>query len=294
MCHGNGIDPAYDWWSTPLGDLSDMQNKSRRVADLIFVSAQFQTILNYMFNPPVFGKSVNRLCIWVGMPGHVFFIVLDVKYIDGIITSSQCYPVDNLKDNIFRNLLVDDFVQLVKRTGHASKHGLEIEIVGITRQLVSPDDIPLAKDMTCVSFMTRATLYLSMVNDIHDHWMVKNFHIKVGIVQERYAFEKFTNALLAFVEETYKGNQMIWISPINSPFVNIERIYLMKIDPSNAHIRASHEKYKYRGSESGFTSFNVISDYKCSVMSQYISSPLSIIRDCRSILQQLRLRGRSR
>ena len=294
MCHGNGILPRSEWWSTSMGDYDNKQEKSRRVAGLIFSSRHFQTIFQQMFNSPVYGKSVNRLCIWVGMPGHVFCIVWDVKYEGNGIISSQCYPIDNLEDNLFRDLLVDEFVLQVMSTKHASTHKLEIEIVGITRPLISRDDIPVAKDMACVSFMTRATLYLSMVNQIGDHWMVKHFHEKVGIIQERYAFEKFTNALLNFVEQTYKENKMIWISPINSPFVDIDRIYLMKIDPSNAHLRTGKDKYIYQGSKSGFTISKAVSDYKCSLMSQYTSSPLDIIRDCRSILQQLRLRGRSR
>ena len=164
---------------------------------------------------------------------------------------------------------------------------------GFCRQFVSGSDIAIADDMKCVSFMARATLYFSMINDFKEYWMIRNLHEVAGIVQERYAFHLFTNSLLEFVKETSSKGKMIWISPINQPFVDIQSIRLMQVDPVYAEPVTKDNIFIYQGSECGFKTEQTICQPSCHVSSEFTLNLLEFTRECRSILQQLRLRGAS-
>lgn len=295
LCHGNGITERENWWNSVIQGTNDLTSRSKRVVNLIFACKAFRSIFNKIRFLPKSGKSVKRLCIWIGMPGHVFIIVWEITFKPAAMFSSVCFAVDNLAKNEFRDTVVTDFVS------ELNINKIKTTALGLSTSFISSSDIGIAEDMKCVSFMARATLYFSMVNGVNDHWMVREFHNKVGIEQERNAFKLFTEALLEFIKQVSEERKMVWISPICDTFVNINSIYLMKVDPSNAHLKSDQDKFVYQGVKDGFVQFQTISKYTCGLSSKFTSSvpmqlkssicPLTIINECRLILEKLLLRA---
>ena len=156
---------------------------------------------------------------------------------------------------------------------------------------ITPGDIPLTDTMKCVSFMTRSTVYLSMINSAQLMWMVGQFSDAAGTEIEEACYRGFQNKLLKFCREVKERGNTVWLSPINEMFVNINDIYLMDVTPIIAHRPDGRYKFVYAGFDQGFVprceNGGFMCDGTCCVSSHFSNQPLTHIRECRSIVVRL-------
>ena len=271
LCQGNGISDTDNWWMSHV-DFNSIAEKSQIVVANILQSKAFDHVFSIMSdNHFQSNKNIKRLCIWISMHAHIFTLIWEVrKNSDGSVSSS-CFSVDNLVHGVFRDQIVREFVRRInvkltnaKQTiSTHSFHGL------------SPPGVGVALDMKCVSYMTRATLYFSMVNNSNAQYMIRMFHERVGLDIERGAFKHFTDKLLEFVKGVLESKKMVWISPINDKFVNIDDIYLMKVDPLKVGLSKGKEAFVYQGIKHGFQRFDENCVYSgCVAQSEFTFSSL--------------------
>jgi len=250
LCQGNGISHADIWWDGSSEIHEQIVEKGKFVVDNIFQSKAFNDVFSIMSDGDFqMGKTIKRLCIWIFLPAHVFTLIWEVKKESNGSVSSSCFPVDNLFSGKFRDQIVREFVRRINLRWSRERRTISTHLI----RKLSPFDISVVPDMKCVSFMTRATLYFSMVNNSNSQYMVRMFHEKVGLDIERGAFKHFTDTLLEFVKGTLESKKMVWISPINDKFVNIGDIYLMKVDPLKVGLSSrGKEAFVYQGVKHGF------------------------------------------
>lgn len=282
LCHGNGIGPEDAWWRQPI-ERVEIDSVKKKIVDLIIKSNAFKSILGFMIRRSPGEKSINRLCIWIGMPGHVFTLVWEVSYeeTETGFPSSICFVLDNIARNDFSKHVVKEFVW--KLNGSLLASGISTKTVE-NGYSISRGEIQMSASMMCVSYMTRATLYFSMINGTYNSGLMQAFHSAVGIDKEYSAYISFSRSLAAFIEQSSEENKMVWVSPINAAFINIQDIYLMQIDPADAHIKSTN-RYVYQGIDNGFMKSSVVCNDGCVLSSEISISALDIIRECQTILE---------
>jgi hypothetical protein len=120
--------------------------------------------------------------------------------------------------------------------------------------LIKAGDVEIAPDMVCVSFMTRYTLFLSMVNSYLHLSDVRLLHKTASFNFERWCFLIFEHHLLGFVGRSHKRDKLVWLSSMNDTFINIDDIYLRSVDPDNPGNIREIDKFVYMGGNKGFIS----------------------------------------
>ena len=185
------------------------------------------------------------------------------------------------------------------------------------------EDVPQGRDMVCVSFMARCTLYLSMVNDCRFMFLVGHFSYATGLDFERECYRAFQFHLKLFIESADREGRLVLFHPVNHPFVDISKICLVTIESDIEHPLKSRIYYQYQGSGYGFVPIGTGDNpprhgestskkpgIVCTVSSQFttttppLTQPVSFrttvlfrteeslarIRECQSLLKGLRLR----
>jgi hypothetical protein len=198
-------------------------------------------------------KPVRRVCVWLKLRGHVCMLVFELT-----ATERTCFSVDTLPADAFTAAILKAFVKCVgdqwstkailkeffEREGRTWS---EVKLPPALAPKISVEHIPLAEDMTCVSFMARCTIYLSMVNSSKQKASVHQFSQAVGMISERAAYDEFENSLFNFIRDALAGGKTVWLSPMNASFVNINDIYLVRVDRAMAHLPEGREAFVYAG-----------------------------------------------
>jgi hypothetical protein len=279
LCQGNGIQNA--WWDRDhVGD----EDVADRVIACLWRSDAFRLCGRCMTGGFRTGKKVKRLCIWIKDFGHVFMLVWETRVSD--TTTSYCFAVDNLCENSFRDVLLDRFIYWLGL--QYSPHTFSKLRKGVA--CLDGRHIGIEPDMLCVSFMTRSTLYLSMVNRADLVWTTKRLHGKAGIELERKHYIAFERCLLKFIETCMVLRNTVWLSPIHGQFVNINDVKLLSVNPAIAHIPRGRIPYVYAGATRGFVPESMIcgdseeGKVTCVINSRFL--PLAHVRECRLALEE--------
>ena len=182
-----------------------------------------------------------------------------------------------------------------------------VYLLDVSIQRITSGHIATASDMKCVSFMARSTLYLSMIDKSNLMWMTEKFSNASSIQFERINYIMFEKHLFDFISSTHMEGKVVWMSPMNSSFVDISNIYLIKIDPSDPLRDRDDNCYVYTGCKFGFLNRNKakrpskFSGQGCSMSSHYYTTtptstqslrltsaaPLARVRECRLMLARL-------
>jgi hypothetical protein len=273
LCQGNGIRNA--WWES---DHAKDENVADRVIGCLFRSNAFRLCCGYMTDSFGTGKTVKRLCIWIKDYGHVFMLVWETRLSD--TTTSHCFVVDNVCNNEFSAVLLERFIYWLGLQFSSRKFSrLREGVVCLDRS-----HIPVEHDMMCVSFMTRSTLYLSMVNRADLMWTIEKLHQKAGIELERKNYIAFERCLLDFVETRRDLKKTVWLSPIHEEFVNINDVKLLSVNPAIAYIPKGRIPHVYAGATRGFVPESMTcGESTCAINACY--PPLAHVRECRLLLE---------
>ena len=179
------------------------------------------------------------------------------KFIDKInsyIDSYKCRIVDVMKE------LTSEFekLNLGEVKGEESRgEPVKTQIISKSIKPLGFDDVFQCKDMVCVSFMTRCTLYLSMVNDCRFMFLVGHFSRAAGLSFERECYKDFQFLLKSFIDDANRCKRMVLFHPVEKPFVDISKICLVTIDPSDRNPLESRMYYQYQGSGYGFVCIGI-------------------------------------
>jgi len=91
-----------------------------------------------------------------------------------------------------------------------------------------------------------------MVNSYLHMSDVRLFHKKATLEFERHSFLLFEDHLLKFIADTHKLNKLVWLSPVGDTFININNMYLRRVDPAEPGKICNQDSFYYMGFENGF------------------------------------------
>ena len=130
-----------------------------------------------------------------------------------------------------------------------------------------------------------------MINSAQLMWMVGEFSNYAGTKVEEQCYRGFQTKLLEFCQGVEGRGNIVWLSPMNDMFVNIDDIYLMEVDPAKAHIQKGRKKFVYAGFDKGFVARcedgGFVNHDTCSISSHFSNQSLIHIRECRLIVARL-------
>ena len=290
LCQGNKFVRHQKWWGEAETYKNDNE-KADAIVDFLMASPDFNRIFRIMVNNSFgSGKSLKRLMVWLKAPYHVFSLVWEV-YLHGDL-KSLCYTIDNLGNTDLNCAISNVFLVKIKEKISAQQGAYDLNPQNISAldshiPRISQSHLHMSRDLSlmCVSFMARSTLYMSMINWGKLQTTITKFHEPVGPDLERVAYDKFNVHLLAFLSLMQRERKAVWISPINEYFVDIQKICLVAIDPTDP---TKQVDYTYKGADIGFVRCSRDCEFNsCIINSQY--PPLALVRECRSTLQGLRL-----
>jgi hypothetical protein len=177
-------------------------------------------------------------------------------------------------------------------------------------KVLHAEHIGLGGHLVCVSYLSRITLYMSMV-DVSSFEMVGtkikasdailaagDFSDVAGMYTEMNMFMDFLWRLTLFVGTASEEKRLVLLSPIDSTFANIKDVFLRTVDFSDA-VGSKLRDYVYRGPEgfveradSGSVEGGPASEVapgrgvggSCSLQTQF-----TLIRECKRLVDALRL-----
>ena len=242
-------------------------------------------------------KPIRRVCVWFRVRKHVNTLWWETTK-DG----SVCFMADNIDElTKLSEHIVSSFRNKVSRLIHKN-------VCTFSRSeaenMLYAKHIVLGDRMMCVSYMSRVTLYLSMVDFPsfkNDNGLIKpsdvmsaagEFSDVAGCYLEENMFMDFLSRLTLFVEEASKQNKLVLLSPIESTFANIEDVFLRTVKFSPAAGEKRLTDYEYQGSP-GFVEKGVSPPdghnpkTSCSLSTHFTLLPH--IRECKLLLDAMRL-----
>jgi hypothetical protein len=286
ICLGNRC--AYPWWDREI-PVAKFHDVAVYIARLIISTSAFQHAIKRLVR--AFGgsckKTIRRLCIWLKVWRHVFMLVLEATQ-----ETVVCFSVNNIVRDEFTDAIVNAFVIEVNENKFFKSMSARRFPAGAP--VISAEQISISPDMMCVSFMARCTLYLSMVNSSYQRLMVGSFAKATGPLVESAAYDEFESGLFKFIEDTHREGKLVWLSPMNRAFMNINDIYLMKVEKENAGSREGRKCFVYAGSGEFVERIpRPIEESRplggCGVSSHFTPSQC-LLRECSAILERLRLK----
>ena len=198
-------------------------------------------------NKPVRPRTVRRICVWYGLPDHVMMLVWDTICVASDSVRHVCYSVDCQPDLNTRALLCHFCLcveQLCCVPGTVQK----------MNNLITPDEIRVEHGgLMCVSFVARATIYLSMLIDpcARKDYIQKMSHFDEGNRLEAFLYKCFEMQLFRFVRDRTLADSLLMFAPDNmyEYYVNCKDVKLILETPGQRVIQTVN----YNGVQNGFT-----------------------------------------
>lgn len=176
---------------------------------------------------PLIPGITRRICLWVRLEDHVFMIVWDSKIIEGGEAQHECYTADcseihTMSNSIMTSLYIGMLSQFVGGAGKVSRLGNRI-----TSSEIRVD----YGGLVCVSFVARATLYLSMLVDplANTRMIIDVSHFAEGNRLDAFIYRCFERHLYDFVSHNTKQGNIVMFNPKNmyEHFINIQNVQLI-------------------------------------------------------------------
>lgn len=206
-------------------------------------SAPFQEAAN----KPVRPRTVRRICVWYGLPDHVMMLVWDTICVEPNFVRHVCYPVDS-QPGINTRALLGLFCMSVQKLLSQSDRIERMD------NLITPDEIRVEHGgLMCVSFVARATIYLSMLIDpgARKDYIQKMSHFDEGNRLEAFLYKCFEMQLFRFVRDRTLAGSLLMFAPDNmyEYYVNSKDVKLILETPGQRMIQTVN----YNGVQNGFT-----------------------------------------
>ena len=300
ICMGSVLDGDHPWTHLEWNGGSVVPGV---VVEVLDEGRAFLNVLQKVNRPFVADdKPIRRVCIWMYVKGHVVSFWWEIT-----VEGSCFFVVDNLGvPTRLTSYIIDDFVgKRAVKSGFTTHHVFKIDY---WLKLIRSDGILIGGGLTCVSYMSRITLYMSMVD--YPSFVIKNNNCNAtdavaftgelsssaGFYQERQFFADFLDSLTRFVERENRLDHLILKSPMQHYFVNFEDVSLRTLRLKSGKLDAEgmlgweiDGEYVYRD---GFVPKD--SDYGlrsvesgCVTCTQF--SLLPRIRECKLLVDAMRL-----
>jgi hypothetical protein len=296
LCMGDLVGSEHPWtdlkWTR-----GEVPSVVTDVLQSLYDSKAFKAVLTIV-KTPLESKRIRRVCVWFRVDRHVNTLWWEITK-----EGSVCFMMDNinsmtkLSQHIVTNFR-DTVSELTGKMVHMFSHA-------DAAKMLYAEHIGLGGHMVCVSYMSRITLYMSMV-DLPSFEMdgtkikasnailaAGDFSDVAGMYLEMNMFMDFLWRLTIFVETASKEKRLVLISPIDSTFANIKDVFLRTVDFSDA-VDSKLRDYVYKGS-GGFVDRSAKADsvglhapdVGCVVHTQFNLLPR--IRECKRLVDALRL-----
>ena len=221
-------------------------------------------------------KRTRRICIWIRTIRHLYAIVWDTLVDGDGDVRHRCFMCNSAEDAKSREVL-DNFVSLLNDRGYDS---IQKFYNILDHTVIRCTD----KGMMCVSLMTRATLYLSMVDDVLSHRELirqKVSYLGNGNNFEAFVYRCFEINLYKFVKEQTDKGHIVLFSHKNTGhfYINANDVKLVVLmNPSDT----STLGVNYLGIRKGFQVEGGGGDYDgggCQTQAHFMGLP-SDFREC--------------
>jgi hypothetical protein len=302
ICMGSVLDGDHPWTHLEWKGDSTVPDVVVEVLDALYKGQAFLDVLKKVNRPFVADdKPIRRVCIWMYVKGHVVSFWWEIT-----VEGSCFFVVDNLGvPTRLTSYIIDYFVdKRAVKSGFTTHHVFKIDY---WLKLIRSDGILIGGGLTCVSYMSRITLYMSMVD--YPSFVIKNgkcnatdavtftgeLSSSAGFYQERQFFADFLESLTRFVERENGLFHLILKSPMQHYFVNFEDVSLrtlrqQKRKPAEGMLGWEIDgEYVYRD---GFvpkdSDYGLLSvERGCVTCTQF--SLLPHIRECKLLVDAMRL-----
>ena len=237
--------------------------------DLHIICSGYNDILNEVFDMPKIVDSeafqtakrkdirpgtTRRICIWLSVKDHVLMLVWDsVNRGEGRKITHKMYSCDSATYvggspiNANRLYLVI-FRDSIKEYSGRNRNDCEILDNQITKEEIRVDE----GGLMCVSFVTRATIYLSMIIDPINHKDIirQMSHFDEGNKIDAFLYRCFESHLFTLIHNQTMDGNLVMFSGRNmyKKAVNINDINLIIENGGNGMI----DTLVYKGVDTGF------------------------------------------
>ena len=293
LCQGWGYSSHDSWWKLTDPNTYDIPYWHKRTVDLCLESNDFRKIPNP--NTLSEGKHI-RTIVWLCSFGHAFAVGWNFQKKSDVV-SGHFFYIDCNHYNQFALNITREFSNRLR-----DKFVIQGNLIVQPKSMVLRKEVSATPEFSCVPFMARSTMYISLIDELYSSTDIKNMvdgTAEGGNAEMEFSskvYYQFEKMLLETAEEIITNQKKLLLLPLyfsSHQFVSINRVFLM------AHDIETNSEYSYRfgGFRRGFvvgTKCDGTSD--CSLQSRFPSllpdpsttSPLlSAIHECRLLINKI-------
>ena len=294
FCQGRGYRAGDMWWLSDNPLDYNVPYWHTHIVELCLNSPDFQNMKDP--NDLAVGKHM-RTVVWMCRSGHAFALGWDLEKNQDLV-SGHFFYIDCNHDNPFALDILRIFMKRLREkfkiTGDLSLNNYSI---------VSREEVDATPEFSCVPFMVRSTLYISLIEKISDISLLIDVMKENGEAETSLSlkiYNRYEELLLEKVEHVV-GEKNLLLLPsyfAEHPFVNINSICLMSYNSINGKVTG---KYYFQGFIHGFVKIKEVdlplTKSDCITSSKFPSLEtsliLSTVRECRLIIDRNLLKKRN-